>query len=79
MHFDYKTENTCSQLISMDIEGDVIRNVKFLMKDTIEEIQSNIRRLLNYPEEYEKMYKVAQAKCKERFSYKEIAKKSIGM
>ncbi len=30
MHFDYRTENTCSQLISMDIEGDVIRNVKFL-------------------------------------------------
>lgn len=29
MHFDYRTENTCSQLISMDIEGNVIRNVQF--------------------------------------------------
>ena len=29
MHFEYKTQGTCSQVISMDIEGDVIRNVKF--------------------------------------------------
>ena len=29
MHYDYKTENTCSQIISLDIEGDVIRNVRF--------------------------------------------------
>lgn len=29
MRFDYKTENTCSQLISMDIEGNVVRNVEF--------------------------------------------------
>lgn len=29
MHFDYKTEYTCSQLISMDIEGNVVRNVQF--------------------------------------------------
>ena len=29
MHFDYKTENTCSQLISLDIDGDVVTNVKF--------------------------------------------------
>ena len=29
MHFDYKTENTCSQLISMEIEGNVIRDVRF--------------------------------------------------
>ena len=28
-HFDYKTEGTCSQLISLDIEGDVVRNVVF--------------------------------------------------
>lgn len=30
MHFDYKTENTCSQIISLDIEGDVIHNVQFM-------------------------------------------------
>lgn len=29
MHFEYKTENTCSQLIEMDIDGGVITNVKF--------------------------------------------------
>lgn len=29
MHFDYKTENTCSQLISMEIEGNVVRDVQF--------------------------------------------------
>lgn len=30
MHYDYKTENTCSQMISLDIEGDVISNVNFI-------------------------------------------------
>ncbi len=30
MHFDYRTKGTCSQLISLDIDGDVVRNVKFL-------------------------------------------------
>lgn len=29
MHFEYKTENTCSQLISLEIEGSVVRNVQF--------------------------------------------------
>ncbi len=29
IHYDYKTQNTCSQLISLDIDGDVIRNVQF--------------------------------------------------
>ena len=29
MHYVYKTENTCSQLIEMDIDGGVITNVKF--------------------------------------------------
>lgn len=29
MHYQYKTENTCSQLIEMDIEDGVITNVKF--------------------------------------------------
>ena len=29
MHYDYKPENTCSQLISLDIEGNVVRNVQF--------------------------------------------------
>ena len=29
-HYDYKTENTCSQLISLDLDGDVVHNVRFL-------------------------------------------------
>ena len=29
MHFDYKTENTCAQQISLDIEGNVVRNIQF--------------------------------------------------
>ena len=29
MHYEYKTKNTCSQRISLDIEGDVVRNVRF--------------------------------------------------
>ena len=30
MHYDYKTENTCAQMISFDIDGDVITNISFL-------------------------------------------------
>lgn len=29
MHFDYKTKGTCSKTISFEIEGDVVRGVKF--------------------------------------------------
>jgi len=29
MHYEYKTENTCSQLISFDIDGTVITNIEF--------------------------------------------------
>ncbi len=29
MHYAYKTENTCSTLIEMDVENGVISNVKF--------------------------------------------------
>ena len=28
-HYDYKTEGTCSQLISLDLEGNVVHNVVF--------------------------------------------------
>lgn len=30
MHHDYKTEMTCSQLISFDLDGDVVRDISFL-------------------------------------------------
>lgn len=28
-HYDYKTQDTCSQLISLDIDGDQVHNVCF--------------------------------------------------
>lgn len=30
MRYDYKTENTCAQMISFDIEDDVVTNISFL-------------------------------------------------
>ena len=30
MHYDYTTEMVCSQVISFDINGDVITNISFL-------------------------------------------------
>ena len=29
-HFDYITEGTCSKLISMDIDGETVKNITFL-------------------------------------------------
>ena len=29
-HYDYKTENTCSQLISLDLDGNTVHNVSFM-------------------------------------------------
>lgn len=29
-HYEYKTKGTCSQLISLDLDGDVVRNVRFV-------------------------------------------------
>ena len=28
-HYDYKTKNTCSQVISLDLDGNVVHNVVF--------------------------------------------------
>ena len=28
-HYDYVTENTCSQVISMDLDGDAVHNIRF--------------------------------------------------
>ncbi|MBO4897818.1 MAG: TIGR03905 family TSCPD domain-containing protein [Clostridia bacterium] len=30
MHYEYKTKDVCSQMISFDIEGNVIKNISFL-------------------------------------------------
>ena len=29
MHYTYHTQNTCSQIINMDIDGDIVRNISF--------------------------------------------------
>lgn len=52
-------------------------NIRFLKEDTVEEIQGNIQRLLDNPEEYERMLLVAKGNGKRVFSYKEIARRSI--
>ena len=30
MHFDYRTQGTCSQMITFDLEGDIVKNVQFM-------------------------------------------------
>ena len=30
MHYDYVTENICAQVISFDLDGDVVKNISFL-------------------------------------------------
>ena len=29
-HFDYLTENTCSKIISLDLDGDKVKNIQFI-------------------------------------------------
>lgn len=29
-HFDYLTEGTCSKIISLDLDGDIVKNIKFM-------------------------------------------------
>ena len=29
MHYTYHTQNTCSQIINLDIDGDVVHNISF--------------------------------------------------
>ena len=29
-HFDYLTEGTCSQVISLDLDGDSVKNIQFM-------------------------------------------------
>ena len=53
-HYDYLTTNTCSSLISLDLDGNVVHNIKFiggcisllLEGRTVEEIESKLSRVL---------------------------------
>ncbi|MBQ9797958.1 MAG: TIGR03905 family TSCPD domain-containing protein [Clostridia bacterium] len=56
MRYEYKTENTCAQIIAFDIEGNVVKNIEFsggcngnlkaisklLQGATVEEIESKL-------------------------------------
>ena len=56
MRYEYKTENTCSQIISFDVDGNVITNIEFyggcngnlkaiaklLEGETVEEIEEKL-------------------------------------
>lgn len=56
---------------------DIGGNVMFIRKDSAEEIQKQIEKLLKCPEKYHKMLKVASSKGIKEFSYKYIAEKAI--
>lgn len=58
---------------------DVGGNVRFLKKDSVEEIKENIEEIVTRPGSYKKMKLAAQEHGREAFSYKNIAKRSIGL
>ena len=56
---------------------DVGGNVIFLKEDSVKEMQGIIEKVISNPSLYLKMKQSAQSEGKERFSYKEIAKRAI--
>lgn len=58
---------------------DIGGNVEFLMEDSVEEIKKTLLRILDEPGKYEEMKKVAQSDKRHDFSYKTIARKSVGL
>lgn len=52
-------------------------NVRFLTQDSVEEIQGEIERLLEEPEEFEKMKTVSEEMGMKVFSYRDISARSI--
>ena len=56
---------------------DIGGNVRFLKKDSVEEIQENINELVENPNLYGEMLRKAKNEGMHRFSYREIARKSI--
>lgn len=56
---------------------DVGGNVRFLEKDSADEIQAAIEELLNQPEKYQQMKRVAAERGKRTFLYSDIAKRCI--
>ena len=58
---------------------DIGGNVEFLTEDSVEEISSKLLRILDNPEKYSAMKDAAQSDSRNEFSYKTIARKSIGL
>lgn len=58
---------------------DVGGNVEFLYKDSTEEIQEMLEKLMTRGDEYHKMQNVAVEEGKRIFSYRQISKRAIGM
>ena len=52
-------------------------NVKFLYKDTVEELTEVINTVLGSEEVFNEMQSIAQSKGMDYFSYQQIARKSI--
>ena len=57
---------------------DVGGNVRFIQHDSVEEITDILQGIIQNEDVYAKMKSIAQSKGKETFSYREIAKRSIG-
>ncbi|MBQ9991373.1 MAG: glycosyltransferase family 4 protein [Lachnospiraceae bacterium] len=58
---------------------DIGGNVEFLREDSVDLIKKTLLKIRNHPDQYEKMLKAAQGPGKEDFSYKTIARKSVGL
>ncbi|HEY8890102.1 MAG TPA: glycosyltransferase family 4 protein [Clostridium sp.] len=53
-------------------------NVEFLKEDSVKEIKKKLEQIINNPQQYNRMKSIAQEKGMKVFSYKEIARRSIG-
>ena len=58
---------------------DIGGNVDFLMEDSTEEIEKKLLQILDDSEKYPNMKEAAQSELRHRFSYKTIARKSVGL
>lgn len=58
---------------------DIGGNVEFLMEDSVEEIQRKLLQILDEPGKYQEMKKAAKSDLRHEFSYKVIARKSVGL
>ncbi len=58
---------------------DIGGNAEFIMKDSVEEIKKKLLEILDEPDKYKRMKEVAESDLRHKFSYKMIARKSVGL